>query len=984
MPIPVVCICARPYQIRDELAGQQVRCPVCGQVLTIPLPESPLANSHQPADGRQHGPRLSSDPNLVIDQPAPPQAHGNRAIAFLLAALVLGLGLGVAAIILLGGLSNPQSDQSADAQPPSSPTPPSPGTPEPGPPPAPPSTLPAGPWQGHTARIQSVSVSPDGQSVCSGSGGEEKKDGQKILATDCSIRQWDYATGKERQRLEDFPAGIEAIAFSPDGRLAAVAASGRIEDGVLVRGVDGDVHVWDLVARKEARVLRGHSRGVLAVVFSADGRRLLTAGLDNLVCVWEAASGNLLFSLEGHSAAVHAVALSADGRIGVTASADRTVRLWDLEKGVELRKLIDQAALLRAVALSPNGRVAATGGADMGEMPGPVVEILLWDVLSGKELRRLSGHTRTVHALTFAPDGARLLSGSGDNSVRLWQVGSGQQLKRYDAHSGAVVSLAVAADGRRAISGGVDGSLKVWELPPTVADLILALQDRNEANPQNLIRELGRMGPDAVQAVPALLQRLSAPGDDVRKEAIAALDRIGPPEPGQASRLLPLLADVSVPAGQRYALDALTVLGPETARQALVPLVDLLRDRDATLRRKAVVLLGQIGPAGRVWALTALIDRLRDSNAEVSQAAAVALGQLGPITRSDIPLLKKLLADATPAVRRFAVNSLTVLAREAAEATPGLLKLLEGEQTADLRRLALLALLKIDPKDRAFVEACNRSLDDEDPGVRRQAVGGLAKAGLDRGALGGLLRALQHSDVEVARTADEALAEVKLDKNHVPAVAAVLSRPATKVARMRLLDLLTPLGPEAAAALPGVRKVLKEATGDPQLKAIQAVAALGPAAQEAGADLAPLLFENDRKLKMEACIALAQIESALAEQAVPFLVRLMRVETPDDKVALEDRNRAGEALVKIGRPAAGRLIEALEEDFAAGNLATPQGQQNADARLAVVQVLGGIGGKVKAAEILLALAHVEARDKVPAIRTAAHQARIDMQKPKEK
>ncbi len=38
MTIPVVCVCGPTYQISDQFAGRQVRCPQCGQVLTIPEP----------------------------------------------------------------------------------------------------------------------------------------------------------------------------------------------------------------------------------------------------------------------------------------------------------------------------------------------------------------------------------------------------------------------------------------------------------------------------------------------------------------------------------------------------------------------------------------------------------------------------------------------------------------------------------------------------------------------------------------------------------------------------------------------------------------------------------------------------------------------------------------------------------------------------------------------------------------------------------
>jgi WD40 repeat protein len=38
------------------------------------------------------------------------------------------------------------------------------------------------------------------------------------------------------------------------------------------------------------------------------------------------------------------------------------------------------------------------------------------------EVAELRGHKAYVHALAFSPDGTRLISGSGDHTVRLWDT----------------------------------------------------------------------------------------------------------------------------------------------------------------------------------------------------------------------------------------------------------------------------------------------------------------------------------------------------------------------------------------------------------------------------------------------------------------------------------------------------------------------------------------------------------------------------------
>lgn len=288
------------------------------------------------------------------------------------------------------------------------------------------------------------------------------------------------------------------------------------------------------------------------------------------------------------------------------------------------------------------------------------------------------------------------------------------------------------------------------------------------------------------------------------EECLAALFKIGPPGPGDAELLLPLLTDASLPAGRRYALDSLVELGL-AAKVTAGPLAGLLKDADPAIKRKAAVLLGQIGPAARSQALSGLLELLRDKNEEVSVAGLAALEKLGPPDKAEVELFRTALGDDSPMVRRFALAALTALGEEAEKAVPDLIALFQREKEAQGRVEALAALGKIKPKGREVIEVCTRALEDSDNAVVRQAAANLVAAANEASALPGLLKALDHADAEVSQLAAKALAEVKLDRGQVPALAAALERATGEQARLRLLDLLKNLGPDAAAALPALR-----------------------------------------------------------------------------------------------------------------------------------------------------------------------------------
>jgi WD40 repeat protein len=46
--------------------------------------------------------------------------------------------------------------------------------------------------------------------------------------------------------------------------------------------------------------------------------------------------------------------------------------------------------------------------------------VRLWDVVTFAAVAKLRGHGDYVHAVAFSPDGNRLVSGSGDYTLRVW------------------------------------------------------------------------------------------------------------------------------------------------------------------------------------------------------------------------------------------------------------------------------------------------------------------------------------------------------------------------------------------------------------------------------------------------------------------------------------------------------------------------------------------------------------------------------------
>jgi WD40 repeat protein/tRNA A-37 threonylcarbamoyl transferase component Bud32 len=285
-----------------------------------------------------------------------------------------------------------------------------------------------------------------------------------LNATRADFRAWehDYLVtlfNKNQRTCRGHAFWVRHVVFSPDGK--------RIVSG----SSDRTLKIWDATSGQVVLTLKGHTAEVRSVAFSPDGKRVVSGSGDNTLKIWDAANGQEVRTLKGHTQSVSSVAFSADGKRIVSGSYDLTLKIWDAATGQEVLTLKGHTGNVSSVALSADGKRIVSGSGDN--------TLKIWDAATGQEVLTLKGHTAAVVSVALSADGKRIVSASPNNTLKIWDAMSGQELRTLNGHTDIVTSVAFSADGKRIVSGSVDKTLKIWNA--TNGQPVLTLKGHTQA-----------------------------------------------------------------------------------------------------------------------------------------------------------------------------------------------------------------------------------------------------------------------------------------------------------------------------------------------------------------------------------------------------------------------------------------------------------------------------------------------------------------------
>jgi HEAT repeat protein len=422
-------------------------------------------------------------------------------------------------------------------------------------------------------------------------------------------------------------------------------------------------------------------------------------------------------------------------------------------------------------------------------------------------------------------------------------------------------------------------------------------------------RALGRIGPDATQAVPDLYSLLCLKREDSlfknlpryeSWEIVNAMARIG-------VLPIPKLVDVFLNEGSSAAAYDLSMLGP-MASSAVPPLQRALNDPRPDVRIQAAIALAFIDPS-IPEALTVLIDAFERHPSDALEVP-LALARLGPHAKSALPRLFRLVEKGeTP---RGLVQALFRIDPEGQQCVPALIAALKHRDSYVVEASAeCLGLLG--PRAAASVPALtelatggfHEPFANSNP--RRSAAKALRRIGsAARPSIPALVAALKAQpgqlDDETTRAIVETLGSFGAESKSAVGILIDILKNRERYGEQYYIGVkewsvrtaaalaLGQIGPDAEVAVPILREAMNEFPARLRVPMIQvsdaAVIALLSLAPD-GKEVAEKWVQSSRSPERRACVVAALGRTSLEGDAVTR----MWLESVDDLVdGLDDRS----------------------------------------------------------------------------------------------
>jgi len=164
---------------------------------------------------------------------------------------------------------------------------------------------------------------------------------------------------------------------------------------------------------------------------------------------------------------IRRIIYSPDGRFILTGNHQRRLQVWDARNGKNLRQIDVGIEEVRDFVLSPDGNTIAAVGVQYEPERNLVIDYLtVTDAATGRPVRRGEWDGRSnVLKIAYAPDGKTVATVTRDRSLWFWNVGTASvshQERLVDRYLPSIAFSPDVASHRLAILG--DRGIRLWDV----------------------------------------------------------------------------------------------------------------------------------------------------------------------------------------------------------------------------------------------------------------------------------------------------------------------------------------------------------------------------------------------------------------------------------------------------------------------------------------------------------------------------------------
>ncbi|MCZ2343326.1 MAG: HEAT repeat domain-containing protein [Bacteroidales bacterium] len=392
------------------------------------------------------------------------------------------------------------------------------------------------------------------------------------------------------------------------------------------------------------------------------------------------------------------------------------------------------------------------------------------------------------------------------------------------------------------------------------------------------VRKIARLGSEARQLLPLLIEHLEDADPQVRSAIIHTIEGTWPPHKSDIALYESLLRKggntARMVAVKLYARHAELRI-PEAL---FTPVLDELVEKDTSRQIHAIRALSQQGQAAKPIALRAILQAAQAESADVADPAFALLEKWSPMTASDVPVLSSALTAAKASIRKFAVTQLAPLAPDAPTALKWFLPLLEDTEPA-IVLAAMEGLTRWGKESRDALTQFVKLADARDASIAVAALQAVEKTGMPEDLLALLVKkaAANDSPITVRKSAAErilALPSVETETG-LPSVAPLTAFPDSSI-RIAALQRLASYKKGARPMLSRIVDRLGDNEEAVQLAALAALQDVGP--DPTHLEPVAALIGEDRSES----VALAAIKTLnqIGPKSVDLLARLLTQKQP--------------------------------------------------------------------------------------------------------